>query len=54
MVFPIASINGLSKSKKVSKVIGFAYSGDFDLNLGWKTVVELASEWHVSQLDSCS
>ena len=30
---------------KVSEVIGFAYLGDLVLDLGQKSVVELASEW---------
>ena len=48
------SIDRLSENAKVSEVIGFAYSGDLVLNPGRKSVVELASEWHVSPLDSCS
>ena len=54
MVFSIASIDRLSKEAKVSKVIRFAYSGDLVLDPGWKSIVELASEWCVSPLDSCS
>ena len=54
MAFPIASIDGLSESTKVSEVIGLAYSGDLSLNLGRKSVVELASEWCISPLDLCS
>ena len=53
-VFPIASIDGLSEGTKVSKVIGFAYLGDLVLNPGQKSIVELALEWRVSPLDSCS
>ena len=41
MVFPIASIDGLSESTKVSEVIGFAYLGDLVLNPGQKSIVEL-------------
>ena len=54
MAFPILSINGLSKGTKISEVIGFAYSGDLVLNPGGKSVVELASKWRVSPLDSRS
>ena len=54
MVFPIASIDRLSEKAKVSEVIRFAYSGDLVLNPGQKSVVELASEWRVSPLDSRS
>ena len=54
MVFPVTSINRLSKEAKVSKVIRLAYLGDLILDLGQKSVVELASEWRVSPLDSCS
>ena len=54
MAFPIASIDRLSKKAKVSEVIRFAYSGDLVLDLGQKSVVELASEWCVSPLDSHS
>ena len=54
MAFPIASINRLSEKAKVSEVIRFAYSGDLVLNPGWKSVVDLALELHVSPLDSRS
>ena len=53
-MFPIASIDGLSESMEVSEVIGFAYLGDLVLNLGQKSIVELASEWRVPPLDSSS
>ena len=53
-MFPIASINRLSKEVKVTKVVRLAYSGDLVLDPGWKSVVELTSEWCVSPLDSCS
>ena len=49
-MFPIASINGLSESTKVSEVIGFAYSGDLVLNPGWKSIIELVSEWRVEEM----
>ena len=54
MAFPIASIDILSENMKVSEVIGFACSGDLVLDPGQKSVVELASEWRISPLDSCS
>ena len=54
MAFPVASIDRLSKEAKVSKVIRFAYLGGLVLDPGQKSVVELASEWCVSPLDSCS
>ena len=53
-VFPVTSVDRLSEEAKVSKVIRLAYSGDLVLDPGQKYVIELASEWHVSPLDSCS
>ena len=52
--FPVTSVNRLSKEAKVSKVIRLAYSGDPVLDPGQKSVIELASEWRISPLDSFS
>ena len=54
VMFPVMRVDGLGKGAEVGEGVGFADMGDFILDLGWKSMIQLSVEGSVTPLDISS
>ena len=54
MALPISGVNRLGEGMEFMEGVGFADAGDFVLDAGWKSAIQLLEEGGITPLDSGS